>query len=136
MSPHAGNLRKQPSSESFPRRQADKAIEGKRHAKMANWQKSDQKKPHSQNKLSRHQRQQKQAKGQLSVFRVFHIRCSCVCLFVCVTVNVFLVCYWTGKRGRWVCLKSVFYREPTIEGRVESKTMKDLIVWIIITSLN
>ena len=77
---------------------------------------------HGQNKLSRH-RQQKQAKGGNTVCFCSKL-CVNLCVFftfgaggrvcVCVTANVFLVCYWTSKRG--LCLKSVFYWEPTKRG--------------------
>ena len=98
---------------------------------------------HGQNKLSSRQRQQNQAKHGVFLFQAL---CLCVFTFgaggrvcVCVTANVFLVWYWTSKRG--LCLKSVFYWEPTIGERVESKAIKEgKIVWILnketITSLN
>ena len=49
---------------------------------------------------------------------------NCVCVFV--TVGRFLLCYWTGKRGRFVCLQSVFDLEPTIRGGAwKAKAMKN-----------
>jgi len=76
------------------------------------------------NKLGR-QRQQKQAKCQHSVCVCFIFGAG-DCVRVFVTVGRFLLCYWTGKRGRFVCLQSVFDLEPTIRGGAwKAKAMKN-----------
>ena len=93
---------------------------GPQEAQIGDWQKCNQKPIITRSKQAEQAETAKTGKG--GQHGVFWFQALCVCLTfgdggrvcVCVTANVSLVCYWTSKRG--LCLKSVFYWEPTKRG--------------------